>query len=354
MLLLSEQDVERLIDPHAAIEAALDGYRQNTAGILPPGRLDLQRNDPKGAVLVLAGHSEDGIFAAKTNAHSYPDATSRRRLAASLMALWDMRTCSPLALIATTGFNNHRTASGFAAAAQLLAPPDAQTLVVFGAGKIAPAAIRYLAKVRPLAQVVIGGRGPERAAALAAAIRQWPDFSGIAVETVRDVAAATAQADIIVTVTTSDTPVFPGSKVKPGALVILGGANRPAAREADDDLIARARVYVDHLDGCLERAGDIRIPLATGTLVRSRIVGEIGAVTAGQALRTGPDDVTVFKSMGVVAQDLALARILVDRARTEHVGVEFDMVAGGITRPGGAEANTRTDAPRAFTVQAAQ
>jgi ornithine cyclodeaminase len=342
MLLLSEQDVERLIDPPAAIAAVLEGYRQYSAGrLLTPGRLDLRRDDPKGSVLMLAGHSQDGLFAAKSNAHVYPDATSRHRKAASLMTLWDMQDCSPLALIATTGFNNHRTASGFAAAAQLLAPPTAETLAVFGAGKIAPAVIRYLATVRPLKRVLIVGRGPERATALANAVKLWPGFSGIAVEAVQDAATAAAQADIIVTVTTSDAPVFPGRAVKPGTFIILGGANRPDAREADDDLILRAQIYADHLDGCIARAGDICIPLAAGTISRSQIVGEIGAVPSSPTKSAEGLDLTIFKSMGVIGQDLALAKQLVDKARATNVGVEFDTTDGSISHAGISTADAR-------------
>ncbi len=332
MLLLSEQDVERLIDPAAAIAAVLKGFRQYSAGkLLAPGRLDMRRDDPKGSVLVLAGHTSDGLFACKNNAHVYPDAASRHRKAASLLTLWDMKACSPLALIATTGFNNHRTAAGFAAAAQLLAPANSETLVIFGAGKIAPAAIRYLRHVRPIKRVLIVGRGPERATALADRVKVWPGFTDVSVEAMQDPAVAAAQADIIVTVTTSDTPVFPGAAVKPGAFVILGGANRPEAREADDNLIGRSAIFADHLDGCITRAGDIRLPLDAGTITRDQIIGEIGAVSSYPPT-TGRLDVTVFKSMGVIAQDLALAKALVDKAKAAQAGSTFDLADGSFMR----------------------
>lgn len=334
MLLLSEQDVERLIDPPAAIAAVLEGFRQYSAGkLLAPGRLDMRRDDPKGSVLVLAGHTQDGLFASKSNAHVYPDAASRHRKAASLLTLWDMKACSPLALIATTGFNNHRTASGFAAATQLLAPPEAETLAIFGAGKIAPAVIRYLKTIRPIKRVLIVGRGPERATALANAVKLWPGFSEMSVEATQDAGSAAALADIIVTVTTSDTPVFPGKAVRPGAFIILGGANRPEARESDDDLIRRSAIYADHLDGCIVRAGDLCIPLAAGTISREQIVSDIGAVTSPHRFTANdPLDVTVFKSMGVIAQDLALAKALVDKAHATQAGIMFDLADGSVTR----------------------
>ena len=228
MRLLSEADVERLIDPPMAIASAAEAYRLHAAGLVPaPGRLDLPRTDPKGSVLVLGGHSHGRLFALKANAHAYPDPASARRNAVSLLTLWDSAACVPLALIATTGFSNHRSAAGFAAAAQALAPPDAGTLAVFGAGKIAPAAIRYLASVRPFHHVLIVGRGRERAARARPAARTVAGFCRDRGRGRTRPGARRGLADVILTVTTADAPVFPGAAVKPGAVIILGGANRP-------------------------------------------------------------------------------------------------------------------------------
>jgi ornithine cyclodeaminase/alanine dehydrogenase-like protein (mu-crystallin family) len=333
MRLISEEDVERLIDPQRAIAAAAEAYRRHAAGMMPkPGRLDLKRENPKGGVLVLAGHSHDRMFAVKSNAHSYPDTTASSRNAASLLLLWDAAQSVPLALIGTTGFNNHRTAAGFAAAAEVLAHPEARTLAVFGAGKIAPACIRYLTAVRRFDRLLIAGRGLDRARALVEAARQWSDFASVRVEAVTDPARTAKAADVIVTVTTSDEPVFPGDAVRPGTLVILGGANRPTAREADDALIRRSRIFVDHLDGCLERAGDLVIPLASGALSRTQISGEIGALIGDDGRpRVAGGDVTVFKSIGIAAQDLVTATMLFERAEQMDVGIEFNPRDGSVT-----------------------
>lgn len=335
MLLISENDVERLIEPKAAIAAVADCFhRQSAASHVAHGRLDVPRHDPKGNVLVLAGHAENGLFAAKTNVHVYPDSQSRRRLAQSMMMLWDSIACQPLALIATTAFNNHRTGAGLAVAADLLAPQDTRTLTVFGAGKIAPAVIQYISTVRSLEQIFVLGHGSARAHELAAAISQWPTLAHCTVSADIDPEHAVRDADIVVTVTTSSTPVFSGHWVKPGALVILAGANRPEAREADDVLMSRAHVYADHLDGCILRAGDIKLPLASGHLKPDQIAGDIGNVMDGTriAMRAGTD-ITVFKSMGIIGQDIAIAALLLERAQEKAVGVEFDPQSGVCTPP---------------------
>jgi alanine dehydrogenase len=334
MRLLSERDVERLIDPASAIAAAAEAYRLHSAGALPPpGRIHLTRRDPKGGALVLAGYA-GRLFAMKSNVHAYADPAAERRSAASLLILWDSVACVPLALIPSTALNDHRTAAGFAAAAQRLAPSQARTLAVYGTGKVAPATLRYLAGVRPFERALIVGRTHERARAFAERARAWPELAGIAVEADADAARAAQAADVIATVTTSDVPLFPGGVVKPGTFVILGGANRPHAREADDVLIARTHIWADHRDGCLERAGDLVVPLASGALALDRIRGEIGELLARLPAPARPEglrpdaDVTVFKSIGIAAQDVVLAEMVLARAERDGVGVDFDPVEG--------------------------
>jgi ornithine cyclodeaminase/alanine dehydrogenase-like protein (mu-crystallin family) len=332
MRLICEEDVERLIDPKEAIASAAQAYRDIARGDQPaPGRLDLPRDNPPGSVLLLAGHGPDRIFCTKTNVHAYPDPALQRRDAASMTLLWDGVSCAPLALLATNAFNDHRTAAGLAAAADKLAPQQAKTLVVFGAGKLAPAVVRYLNLVRPFTRVLIVGRRAARAKELAAKLTHDPEFAGCEISPETDADKAASAADVIVTVTTATEPVFAGKAVKPGSLVILAGANRPTTREADDDLIRRATIYVDVLEPCLTRAGDLRIPLATGALKPEQIAGEIGKALDAPAARGA--DITVFKSMGVITQDMILGRLILKRALERSVGVEFDPQTGRCGAP---------------------
>jgi ornithine cyclodeaminase len=329
MRLLCELDVERLVDPALAIASAIEAYRRQASGTQPPpGRLDLPRQAPSGNVLVLAGHGPDGLFCSKNNVHVYPEAGSRRRQASSMLVLWDTIRCQPLALLASNGFNNHRAAAGLAAAADKLAPREAKTLTIFGAGKIAPAAIRYLHAVRPFQRILIIGRGLVRATALAETLKREPAFAHVDIDAGANIAEATRDADVIVTLTSAKEAVFSGRDVKPGAFVILAGANTPQAREADDALIARSTIHVDHRDGCLMRAGDLAIPLASGVLKSEQIAGEIGLMFCAAGPPQTAHDVTVFKSIGIIAQDMTLAYALYQRALERCVGLDFDAVTG--------------------------
>ena len=326
MLILTEQDVERLIAPAEAIAAATAAYRLHAeGGVPPPARADVSREQPKAGCLMLAGMLGSDLLV-KSNVHAYPGEADTARLWGGMVALWDLRTAALRALIAGRVFHDHRTAAGYAAGAVALAPREPRTLALFGAGKTAPMTLRYLKLARPsLTRIVVVGRSPERVRVLAATASRWPEFSGVEVVAGSSPEAGVENADIIATVTSSANPVFPGRAVRAGALVILGGANRPTAREADDDLMRRARVVVDARHGAVEKAGDLALALASGALSPERIVAEIGACFDHGAPEVPDTDVTVFKSMGLAVQDAVLAARLVDNAEKVGIGTRVDL-----------------------------
>jgi ornithine cyclodeaminase len=154
-----------------------------------------------------------------------------------------------------------------------------------------------------VARTIIVGRRQDRARALAEALRA----EGVAAEAASD-PAVVAEADIVTTVTTSATPVFPGAALRPGTHVNLGGAFRPDGRESDDSLARRGCRTRTGRAACLARAGDLVMPLASGALDPARVIGEIGAALAGELRgRTDAGEITVFKSLGNAAQDICLA-----------------------------------------------
>jgi ornithine cyclodeaminase/alanine dehydrogenase-like protein (mu-crystallin family) len=326
MRILSERDVETLIEPAEAIAAAAEAYRLHAAGhVPPPVRADLSSADPKGGCLMLAGTFGSDLLV-KSNVHAYPAGPEAPRLWGGMIGLWDLDKAQLRALISGRVFHDHRTAAGYAAAAIALAPPQVRTLALFGAGKTAPMTLRYLKIARPsLSKVILVGRGSERAKALAKTAARWPEFNGMELEVGLSPEAAVKSADLIVTVTSSAVPVFPGKAVKPQAVVILGGANRPTAREADDDLMRRARVLVDARHGANEKAGDLALALKSGALAPERVVAEIGACLDKGPPEVPGTDVTVFKSMGLAVQDSVLAAKVVAVAEREGIGMLVDL-----------------------------
>jgi len=226
--------------------------------------------------------------------------------------LMDGATGAVLALIDGEELTARRTAATSALAARFLARDDADTLLVVGTGRIAAALARTHAAVHPgFRQIEVWGRNPAHAAQLASSLRA----EGLPAGPVTDLETAARRADVITTATLSETPLIRGDWVRAGTHVDLVGGFTPRMREADDDLIARARVCADTREGALAEAGDLVGPIAAGRLDASS-VDDLAALCRGTAHgRRAGKDITVFKSVGAALEDLAAA-ILVHEAST--------------------------------------
>ncbi|MGX9962066.1 ornithine cyclodeaminase family protein [Roseomonas sp. F4] len=297
MRLMSEAELRRLLTPELAVESSQRAFIALSRGeILVPVRSEIARPDGTGVVFAMPGYLPGRVFGLKVIA-------TRGSASTAMVLLFDSESLAPLGLLSADFLTDWRTAGGIAVATRLLARPESRTQVVFGAGRLAGPCARLVAKVRPITRTLVIGRSATRAEALAAALRA----EGMVAEAVTD-PALVAEADIVTTVTNSDTPVFPGAALRPGTHVNLGGAFRPETREADDDLARSGLFWCDSEAACLARAGDLVQPLANGALDQARVLGEIGAALEGRLRgRQDAGEVTVFKSLGNAAQDICLA-----------------------------------------------
>ena len=200
-----------------------------------------------------------------------------------------------------------KTAADSALGAALLSREDAAVLLVVGAGGLAAHVIMAHTSVRPsLRSVLVWNRTPARAAALAARTA----VPGIRVEAVSDLDEALARADIVSCVTMSTEPLVRGELLRPGTHLDLVGSFTPAMREADDEALRRAAVFVDTRNG-LERSGEIQHAFATGALSPADIRGDLFELCTGQVPgRTGAGEITVYKNLGGAHLDLYTARHL--------------------------------------------
>lgn len=224
--------------------------------------------------------------------------------------LFDGVTGAPRAVIDGAALTLWRTACASALAAASLARPDATSLLMVGSGALAPHLVRAHRAVRSLSDVVVWNRTLARAEALAAELVA----EGIPARATADIEAAARLADVISCATLSTEPLIRGEWLKPGAHLDLVGGFTPRMRETDDTAIRRAAVYVDTLAGATKEAGDITQPLASGALGRDAIRGDLHGLCAGTtAGRARPDEITLFKSVGTAIEDLAAARLAVQR-----------------------------------------
>jgi ornithine cyclodeaminase/alanine dehydrogenase-like protein (mu-crystallin family) len=211
--------------------------------------------------------------------------------------LMDGETLTPLAALDGVALTSLRTPAVSALAVRHLAGPGAATMAVFGTGPQAWGHVEAFRTVRPVDRVIVIARDSGRAEA----------FAGrCAAEGFRaDTAAGLGQADLIACCTSARVPLFDGRLVRDDATVVAIGSHEPDAREIDDDLVARATVFVEARGAALAEAGDLIIPLRNGTITSGHLAGNLRELVTG-AVPPGPGP-RVFKSVGMAWEDLVVA-----------------------------------------------
>ena len=222
-----------------------------------------------------------------------------------VMLLFDDRNGQPLCAIDCHALTRLRTAAASAVATRRLARADAKTLALIGCGDLAGAHVEAISAVRPIERVIVWGRVQEKAEAFA---ENRSEISHQSVIVAENVEQAVAEADIICTLTASPTPVLKGEWLKPGQHLNLVGSSIRAAREVDDEAVARGHLIVDSRSHALAQAGELCHAIEQGRIGEGHLIGEIGEVLAGSvAGRSSPEQITIYKSLGHAAQDISVA-----------------------------------------------
>jgi ornithine cyclodeaminase/alanine dehydrogenase-like protein (mu-crystallin family) len=309
-LLLREADVEELLPPADAIEAVEGCFARMARGSVenrPRFRIGLE----EGRLHVMAAADlELGVAGLK----SYVAFADGARF---VVVLFAADRPELLAYIEADRLGQRRTGAASAVAARRLARPDARSLGVIGCGWQAESQVACIRAALPgIERLVVYCRDEERRDEFARR------FGGEPAEWYTDAAAQ----DVVVTVTTSRDPVLRGEWLRPGALVCAVGANRLRARELDNAVLERAAfVCCDSREQAKVEAGDLVEPVERGVLDWLE-VHELAEVVGGAVQgRQHYDDIVVFKSLGIAAEDLAAAKLVVDRARERGLGVDRDV-----------------------------
>lgn len=207
-----------------------------------------------------------------------------------------------------------RTAAVSGVATRLLANADASDLALLGAGVQAHSHLEAMRAVRPVRRVRVWSRTSARAAEFA---RRY-DASDCSVTAVASAQEAVEGADLVCTVTSSREPVLMGDWLAPGAHLNVVGASVAAAREVDTTAVLRSACFVDRRESALREAGDLVIPMREGAITESHIRGELGEILDGTGQgRLTPQEITLFKSVGLAVEDLGAADIVYRRARED-------------------------------------
>ena len=305
MLVLTEDEVRKRLDPDRVIAAIESAFRDRYLSTVIPARHSLQMSG--GIFLAMpcydgAGHALGMKLVVVQENPRRPE----NRIQATYMLL-DPATGRPLAIVPANYLTDLRTAATSAVATKFLAREPVKVLGVFGTGRQARAHIEVVARVRRFEQVLVCGRSAEASREFA---QKMSAKTGLPVAPA-DARTCAAESDVICTCTSGQTPLFDGNLLRAGAHMNLVGAFQPHAREVDSRTVQRARVFVESYEGAPREAGDLLIPIQEGVIGDTHVAGDLHELTSGKKPgRTSAEDITLFKSVGCALEDLATAELL--------------------------------------------
>lgn len=319
VIVVSRIDVERILTPSIAITLVDTAMRRVSQGdatqlvrrILPlPGSSRGFLGDMPGSL------GFDRAFGLKC-ASIFPASGTGRAPHQGFLVLFEPREGAPMAVIEAGSVTAIRTAAATAVATRCLARPTARSLAILGAGEQAARHIPALLAAWPFEEVLIWARRPAAAEELAGLTVERFAVAARRVASPRDA----ARADVICTLTSAEEPFLFGEWISAGAHINLVGSSSAGPREVDSALITSARYFVDSTESALTHASEFLFALKSGLVAPTHIRGEIGAVLEGRASgRISETDITVYKSLGHIAQDLAVGSYVYERAVADGFG----------------------------------
>jgi ornithine cyclodeaminase/alanine dehydrogenase-like protein (mu-crystallin family) len=235
-----------------------------------------------------------------------------------LILLFEPEHGCPVGLLDAAEITAIRTAAASGLATRLLARPDAGDLAILGAGEQARSHLQAMLAVRPLRRIRVWARDQGKADVFAGSEGAR---HGVMIETAGSVPEAVEGADIICTLTKAREPILSGDWISSGAHLNVVGSSIAAAAEIDTAALVRSRFFVDCRNSTVHESGEYLRALRSGSISAAHIAAEIGEVANGtNPGRTSPDEVTLYKSLGVAPQDLAAAHYVLEKARSAGIG----------------------------------
>lgn len=326
--ILSQNDVKRSVNMSQAIDAVKEAYIQlSRGGAVIPLRAQVPVESQGAVVLFMPAYlSSIDTLAAKI-VSVFPKNTDKELPTIhAVVIVIDAQTGKPVALMDGTYLTALRTGAASGLATDLLARKEASMVAIFGAGVQGRTQLEAVSTARSIEKAWIYDIAPEAAESYIKEMktRDKPIPSDLSVA--RSPTQAVRDADIICTATPSLTPVFDNVDLKSGVHINAVGSYTPQMQEIPAQTVAQAKVVVDSLSASLAEAGDLIIPINDSVITKNHIHGEIGQVAAGEISgRERDEEVTFFKSVGIAAQDAAVAELVLRRAKELELGFDLSL-----------------------------
>lgn len=318
-LFLSRKDVELVLKMDDAIEVVEEAFKELAVGSahMPVRQVIKIQNGTVGFMpAYLQGMNAVGVkvvslFAQNPTKHNLPTTLA-------VVLLTNPENGTLLAIMDGTFLTAMRTGAASGVATKYLSRKDAAELGVIGTGVQARTQVAAVCRVRPIEKVKAYDVIPTRRESFCKEIAKTYKVTVQGVETCEDAARGS---DIIITCSTSKTPVLNGAWLEEGTHVNAIGSHAPDARELDSAVIKKAKLVVDSREAALKEAGDILIPISEGLITADHIYAELGEVVAGKKLgRQNDSEITIFKSQGLAIQDVSTAMKTYELAKKKKIG----------------------------------
>lgn len=307
MRVITAAEIDRALTFPALIDALADAFRSDIAAPVRHHH-EIERTGAHGALLLMPAWTgpevRDGFMGVKIVSVFPENGAKNLPSVMGTYLLMDGATGEPLAALDGTRLTLWRTAAASALAARFLARSDVGRMVMVGAGALAPYLIRAHMSQRPIREVALWNHRPEKAQALAAALAA----EGLPVTAVTDLENAVREADLVSCATLSAAPIVRGAWLRNGAHLDLVGAFNLKMREADDEALRRAHLYVD-TPAAKSEGGDVAIALQRGSITEAQVRGDLFDLCRNPPHRNG-EAITLFKSVGASLEDLAAAMLV--------------------------------------------
>ncbi|MBS4032553.1 MAG: ornithine cyclodeaminase family protein [Clostridiales bacterium] len=331
MLLLKKSDVQQAISMKEAISVVGNVFASYSAGETKvPIRTQIEIPGESAVSLYMPGFVEDQKALGAKIVSVFPKNKNRRMPTInSIVILADSETGVPIAAMEGSYLTALRTGAASGVATKYLARQDAAKVAIIGTGVQGRTQLEAVCSVRGIRQVSVFNISEDKAREFTKEMQDKLRFLNMKFFVASSPAEAVKDADIICTATTSKKPVFPADALKAGAHINAVGAFTPDMQEIGDDVLAKVdKVCVDSVEAVLEEAGDLIIPIKKGLFKKEAIYGEIGEIVAGKlTARENDEEITMFKSVGLSAQDVSVGKYILLRSMEMGLGVNFDLMS---------------------------
>jgi len=322
ILILSHDEVVELLPMKECIALMREALIKLASGeVHQPLRTIVRPPDAAGVMGLMPSYvgGDEAAYGLKTVCIFPSNPAKGKDAHQGAVLLFSAETGELLALMNASAITAIRTAAVSAVATELLAREDASDLAIVGTGVQARTHLKAIAEVRPIKRCRVASRSIEHARRFADEMRGSVPF---AIEAMESVQSAIDGADVIATVTNSKEPVLQREWISAGVHLNVVGSSTPHAREIDTATIASSALFVDRRESTLNEAGDYLSAMREGAIGPEHIRAELGEILTGQKPgRTSPEEITLFKSLGLAVEDLAAANYLHRKAATLNAGV---------------------------------